>query len=216
MRAYQYYLFDLDGTITDSGLGIINSVVYALKKLGIEVSDRKKLECFIGPPLEESFSKYFGFSEKEAIHAVSLYREYYKEKGILENQVYPGIEVLLKELNEKGKTVALATSKPEIFAKKILEYFHLSEYFGFIGGSNLDGTRTKKSEVIEYVLSNLGNPPREQVIMVGDREHDIYGAKQTGISSLGVLFGYGNRSELEEAGADHIAESVEQIQMLCK
>lgn len=208
---YDVILFDLDGTLTDSGPGITNSVAYALKKYGIEVADRTELYKFIGPPLRESFEKYYGFSAEEAGKAVTYYREYYTDKGMLENAVYDGIEELLKEIRKSGKMAVVATSKPELFAKKILEHFGLAKYFQYIVGANMDETRTKKDEVISYILQNCDIPEHAKILMVGDREHDILGAKKTGIDSLGVLFGFGDYEELEKAGATHIAETVKDI-----
>lgn len=208
---YKYVLFDLDGTITDSGVGIINSIVYALKKYGIEVEDKSQLNKFVGPPLSDSFEKYYGFSKEKAIEAVDYYREYYRDKGLFENLIYDGFEDLVKALKGNNKELVVATSKPEIFAKQILEHFNLSKYFTYIAGSTLDGTRVKKGDVIRYALENCEIKDLSQVIMVGDREHDVIGAKQVGIKSIGVLYGYGDREELEEAGADFIAENVMDI-----
>ena len=200
--------------MTDPGDGITNSVAHALKKYGIEVTDRTELYKFIGPPLHESFEKFYGFSREEAMKAVEYYREYYKVKGIYENSVYEGIETLLKKLKESEKKIVLATSKPEIFAKEILRHFAIDKYFDFIAGSNLDGTRTVKAEVIEYALSNCSVTDKNTVVMIGDREHDIIGAKKNGIDSIGVLFGYGSREELENAVATYIAETVNDIEKL--
>lgn len=208
---YDVILFDLDGTLTDSGLGITNSVAYSLKKYGIEVADRTELYKFIGPPLKESFEKYYDFSAEESRKAVEYYREYYTDKGMFENKVYEGIEELLKEIRKAGKMAIVATSKPEIFARKILEHFKLAEYFNYIVGANMDETRTKKDEVILYVLKSCDIPDESKVLMIGDREHDILGAKRNGLDSLGVLFGFGNREELKKAGADYIAETVKDI-----
>ena len=212
MNKYNYVLFDLDGTLTDPGTGITNSVMHALKKYGIEVEDRTSLYKFIGPPLIDSFEKYFGFSHEEAVKSVDYYREYYKDKGIYENEVYAGVEELLKKLNEKGKKIILATSKPELFAKQILRHFGIEKYFLFAAGSTMDETRTNKAEVIEYALSECGITEKTAVVMVGDREHDIIGANKNGIDSIGVLFGYGSREELESAGATYIAETVGDIE----
>lgn len=208
---YEYLLFDLDGTLTDPALGITNSVMYALKKYGIEVNDRRELYKCIGPPLTDSFENFYGFSKAEAVNAVEYYREYYREKGIFENVVYDGIETLLKMLKDNGRTLLLATSKPQVFAEQILEYFKIAEYFTFIAGSNLDGTRVKKGEVIKYALENCKNIDPTKAVMIGDREHDIIGAKEAGMDSIGVLFGYGGRDELEKAGADKIVESVAEL-----
>lgn len=212
MSKYDVILFDLDGTLTDPGLGITNSVMHALKKYGIEVEDRASLYKFIGPPLIDSFEQYFGFSHEEAVKSVDYYREYYRDKGIYENTVYDGIEDLLASLYEKGKKIILATSKPEPFAKEILRHFGLDKYFLFAAGSTMGETRTNKAEVIEYALSECGITDKTAVVMVGDREHDIIGANKNGIDSIGVLFGYGSREELETAGATYIAETVEDIE----
>lgn len=211
MSKYEVILFDLDGTLTDPGLGITNSVMHALEKYGIEVADRTELYKFIGPPLIDSFEKYYGFSHEEAVKSVDYYREYYRDKGIYENAVYDGIENLLKSLKEKRKKIILATSKPELFAKEILRHFNLEKYFFFAAGSTMSETRTNKAEVIEYALSECGIADKSKVVMVGDREHDVIGANKNGIDSIGVLFGYGSRDELEAAGATYIAETVEDI-----
>lgn len=208
---YEYILFDLDGTLTDSGIGITNSVMYALQKYGIEVSDRSQLYKFVGPPLLDSFEKFYGFSKEEAKTAVEYFREYYREKGIFENLVYDGFEDLLKILKDDSKILIVATSKSEVFAKQILEHFNIAKYFTYIAGSNLDGTRVKKGEVIKYALESCNIVDLSKAIMIGDREHDIIGAKEVGINSIGVLFGYGDRNELEKAGADFIVDTVEDI-----
>lgn len=208
---YDVILFDLDGTLTDSGPGITNSVAYSLKKYGIEVTDRTELYKFIGPPLKESFEKYYGFSAEDSRKAVEYYREYYTDKGIFENAVYEGIEELLREIRKSGKKAVVATSKPEIFAKRILEHFDLAKYFEHIVGANMDETRTKKDEVISCVLQSLAISDRSNVLMIGDRKHDILGAKKNGIASLGVLFGFGDYEELEKAGANYIVKNVKDI-----
>ncbi len=211
MKKYDIILFDLDGTLTDPGEGITNSVAHALLKYGITVEDRTELYKFIGPPLHESFEKYYGFSKEEALQAVEYYREYYRVKGIYENTVYDGVENLLERLKDNGKRIILATSKPEVFAKQILAHFNLTKYFLYEAGANLDGTRTNKADVIEYALESCRITDKDSVVMVGDREHDIIGANKNGIDSIGVLFGYGSRDELENAGATYIAETVEVI-----
>ncbi len=203
-------LFDLDGTLTDPGTGITNSVAYSLKKFGIEVDDRKELYKFIGPPLHDSFMKYYGFSEEEAETAIVYYREYFRDIGIFENEVYGGIENLLNEIKASGRKIILATSKPEEFAKRILVHFGLDKYFDFIAGATMDTSRSKKGDVIAYALRESGCSC-ENAVMVGDRLHDILGAKENGLASIGVLFGYGSKDELENAGADYIAETVEDI-----
>lgn len=211
MSKFRYVLFDLDGTLTDPAIGITNSIIHALKKYNISVNDRSELYRFIGPPLTESFIKYYDFSEEEAKKAVEYYREYFSVKGLFENIIYAGIDDLLNCLKNNGQVLIVATSKPQIFAEQILEHFNISKYFSFIAGSNLDGTRVKKDEVIRYALASCNITDFSKVVMVGDREHDIIGAKTVGIKSIGVLYGYGSKEELVNAGADYIVESVPEI-----
>lgn len=208
---YNTILFDLDGTLTDPGIGITNSVAYALNKFGISVDDKTELYKFIGPPLKDSFMKYYGFDQNKALLAVDYYREYFSEKGIFENKIYDGVQEVLSDIKNSGRKIALATSKPELFAKQILDYFNLTEYFDFVGGATMDSSRNTKGDVINYTLQNLKIKDLSTVVMVGDREHDIIGAKQAGIDSIGVLFGYGDRKELENAGAVYIAKTVKEI-----
>lgn len=208
---YQYVLFDLDGTLTDPGAGITNSVAYALNKYGIQAKDRTQLYKFIGPPLQDSFEMYYGFSKEDARKAVGYYREYYHDKGIYENKLYEGMARMLCRLYDSGKTLLVATSKPQEFAVRILEYFDIRKYFAYVAGSNMDGTRVKKDEVIAYALDAGGISDQSASVMAGDREYDILGAKTAGIDSIGVLFGYGSRKELETAGATYIAENVEDV-----
>lgn len=206
----KYILFDLDGTITDSQEGIKNSVEYALKHFNIEVKDRAELNKYIGPPLRQSFMEFAGLSETDSHMAMTKYREYYGPKGIFENKVYDGIPELLEKLKTEGKKIILATSKPWIYAEIILEHFDLKNYFDFVAGSELNGVRTKKADVIAYAAERYKIPVSDAV-MVGDREHDISGAKENNIKTIGVLYGFGSRQELESAGADYIAENVENI-----
>lgn len=207
----KYFLFDLDGTLTDPGVGITNSVAYALKSYGITVEDRTSLYSFIGPPLKESFERFYGFSPEQADEAVGKYREYFGEKGLMENKAYDGILPMLEELKGKGARLLVATSKPTCYAREILENFGMLSCFEFVAGSNLDGSRVKKDEVIAYALQEMGICCLEEAVMIGDREHDIIGAKKCGISSIGVLYGYGSREELEKHGADRIVESVGEL-----
>lgn len=213
---YQYILFDLDGTITESGPGIINSVYYALTKMGYEVTDKDDLKKFIGPPLTDSMQKYYGMNEEEALQAVVYYREYFSETGIFENSVYNGFIEALKALKEQGKILAIATSKPEEYAKRIADKFGFTDYFKGIYGATMDGSLVKKADVIHYALKSLGISEKEytQVLMVGDRNHDILGAKANGLDSMGVLYGYGDREELEAAGADYLAETPQDVAKL--
>ncbi len=210
----EYLLFDLDGTLTDSKEGITKSVQYALREFGIEEEDLDRLCCFIGPPLKDSFIKYYGFSDEEAKKAVNIYREYFSVRGLYENRVYEGAEKVLQSLLDSGKKLYVASSKPEYFVHKILKHFHMDSYFLFMGGSDMGGAREKKADVIRYVLEECGIHDREHVVMIGDREHDILGAKEVGIDSVGVLYGFGSRQELEEAGAGAIAETIFDLQLL--
>lgn len=209
---YTVVLFDLDGTLTDPGEGITNSVMYSLKKYGIEVTDRSTLYRFIGPPLHESFENYFSFSHEKAMEAVGYYREYYAEKGIFENGVYEGIRPMLDTLKEKGVLCLVATSKPEKYARQILEHYELADYFRYVAGAGMDGSRTDKAEVIAYALEHMPeNTDQYRILMVGDRLHDIVGAQKNRIDSVGVLFGYGSEQELKEAGADYLAKNTEEL-----
>ena len=211
---YDWILFDLDGTLTDPGIGITNAVAHALKRFGLPVPEREKLYPFIGPPLTDSFMKYYGLTPEEADQAVVYYREHFRDIGIFENEVYPGIPEMLEQLLAAGKKLALATSKPEAFAKRIMDLFDLAKYFTFIGGAEFTGPRTKKGAVIAYVLESCGITDKSRVLMVGDREHDVLGAKENGLACMGVLFGYGDLPELESAGAAYIAETVPEIAQL--
>lgn len=201
---YKYYLFDLDGTLTDPGIGITNSVMHALEKFNIHVSDRKELYPFIGPPLVDSFEKYFGFDEKQALQAVEYYREYFREDGIFENVVYEGIPEMLGELKSRGAIVALATSKPYEFSVRILDHFDLHQYFDIVGAATMDGRISRKADVISHLIDKLGETEKSSILMIGDRDQDIDGAKANGLQSAGVLWGYGSREELMDAGADYI------------
>lgn len=207
----KYILFDLDGTVTDPETGITLSVAYALKHFGIEVEDTGSLRKFIGPPLLDSFMDFYGFSEVKAAEAVDKYRERFSVTGIFENEPYEGMHRLLGSLRDAGYTLAIASSKPEIYTKQIIEHFELAPYFTEVCGSELDGRRTDKAEVITYALEKLGSPAAENVVMVGDRKHDIIGAKKNGLISIGVLYGFGDEAELTEAGADYIAATVDNV-----
>ncbi|NLJ40352.1 MAG: HAD family hydrolase [Clostridiales bacterium] len=207
MKKYDFIIFDLDGTIIDPSIGITNSILYSSKKLGVEPRSREDLLKFIGPPLIDSFKKFFGFSEERAKIAIKYYREYFKDKGVLECSLYDGIEDILKALKQKGKRLAVATTKPEIFAIEVLEHFNLDSYFEFVAGSNLDGTRVDKGELITYALESCGIRNLNEAIIIGDRKHDILGGKKVGIDSMGILYGFGDREEFEDAGATYIADS---------
>ena len=208
---YRYCLFDLDGTLTDPGVGITNSVMHALEKYGIHVSDRTELYPFIGPPLADSFKKYFNFTDEQALRAIDYYREYFREDGIFENTVYKGIPEMLETLRSRNVVIALSTSKPYEFSVRILEHFDLYQYFDYIGAATMDGSISRKADVIAHLLDEIGEVDRSAVLMVGDRENDIEGAAANGLDSAGVLWGYGSREELETAGADHLAQVPEDI-----
>lgn len=208
---YQTILFDLDGTITDPGLGITNSVMYALDKFGIKVEERTSLYKFIGPPLQESFAKYYHFSEEDVSRAVLYYREYYSDRGIYENVLYDGITELFDQIKGSGRRIILATSKPEGFTDVILKHFKISHYFDFVAGATMDGSRNNKADIIAYAIRAGQITDLKSAVMVGDREYDIIGAKAAGLDSIGVLYGYGSREELLSAGATYIAERVEDI-----
>lgn len=204
-------MFDLDGTLTDPMLGITRSVQYALKSYGIQETDLRALCPFIGPPLKDSFMKYYGFSEEKALEAIGRYREYFAGKGIFENQVYEGIPEMLGKLKDKGKRLLVATSKPEEFAVRILEHFHLEPYFDWVCGASMDEKRVRKGEIIAYALEKAGIEDAAMAVMVGDREHDVAGARENHMDCIGVLFGYGSREELLSAGAVKLAGSVEEL-----
>lgn len=208
--SYKNIFLDLDGTLTDSGEGIMNSVAYSLRKFGIEETNREKLRTFIGPPLFASYMREYGFDHEKAMLAVDYYREYFAPKGIYENRPYDGIPELLGALKKEGKMLYLATSKPEPYAEEIVKHFGLYEYLDGLFGSTMTEERTKKEEVVAYALEKTGIA-RTDVVMVGDRSHDIIGARANGIASIGVLFGYGSEEELLEAGADRIVKTVEEL-----
>ena len=212
---FDYLFFDLDGTLTDPALGITNSFKHALKSFGMEIPSSETLCSFIGPPLPDTFKNLLGFSDEMVSEGVKKYREYFAEKGLLENSVYPGIPELLKNLKQAGKKLVVATSKPEEFSIKIIEHFGLAPYFENVCGSLMNEGRSNKNEVIAYAIERNHISDKSKILMIGDRKHDILGAKKVGIKSCGVLFGYGSREELETAGADFIAENVSQLINIC-
>ncbi len=204
-----YVLFDFDGTVFDSAEGITKSVQYALGKMGIE-AELKDLMCFAGPPLDEMFSLRYGMSPEQAHRAVELYRERYTPIGWAECSPFPGMHELMGRLRKKGIKLAVATSKPRHFAQRILEKYGMQNDFDIICGSELDGTRGQKWEVIEYALSQFGIAPSE-AIMVGDRKYDVIGAKKCGVPCIGVRFGYAEPGELESEGAVYVAEDADDL-----
>lgn len=212
MKNKTHILFDLDGTLTDPAIGITRSVNHALEYFGIRTADLQGLCKFIGPPLLDSFMKYYGFDENRAAMAVEKYREYFREKGIYENELIEGIEELLAKLIGDGRKLIVATSKPKVFADIILEHFGLMKYFDLVCGSELDGTRVNKDEVIMYALEKAGISDLDKAVMIGDREHDVIGARKAGIDCIGVLFGYGSRRELQDAGATILVGTVKELE----
>ena len=211
----KYLLFDLDGTLTDPKVGITTCVQYALKDLGIEEEDLSKLEPFIGPPLKDSFMEFYGLSEEQAEVAIAKYRERFQDVGLFENEVYEGIPQMLHTLQSKGIFLAVASSKPTVFVERILEHFNMRKYFKVVVGSELDGTRVNKDEVVQEALKQLfGDQPikKEEIYMIGDRKFDVEGAKALGIESVGVAYGYGSMEELKEAKADFIVRTVEELE----
>lgn len=211
--AWKYIFFDLDGTLTDSREGIINCVKYALEAFGRQIPPENELLRFIGPPMLESFQSVVGMSNEEAVQATRKYRERYGVTGLFENVLYEGIDKVLAALKEQGYQLVLATSKPEEYSVRILEHFGIKEYFVEIVGSTLDSSRDKKADVIREAFSRLGLSEEEKArtIMVGDRKQDILGAKECGIASLGVYYGFAPEHELEDYGADYIIDNVEEL-----
>ena len=207
---YTDILFDMDGTLNESGPGIIASFKYAMNKLNMPLADDADLNFVIGPPLDFSFKK-LNVDKENIKTAISYYRDFFTKEGMYINSVYDGIEDVLKELIQRGYTLHIATSKPDILTKEILIHFDLLKYFNFIAACTMDEKRTTKDEVIAYALENLSHIDKSNILMIGDRYHDIEGAKINGIDSMGVLYGYGDRAELENAGADYIAQTPKDI-----
>jgi phosphoglycolate phosphatase len=207
---YQYILFDLDGTISDPKMGITKAVRFALKKYGID-AELDDLEGFIGPPLEDSFMEFYGFDFDKAWEAVVYYREYYRDIGLFENELFPDTLLLFDKLQEKGKKIILATAKPTVYAEQTLKHFHIEKYFKMIVGSYFDGRRTDKVEIIETIRKGLNIKNKKEMIMIGDRKYDIEGAKGAGIDSIGVLYGYGSKEEITNAQPTHIVYTMAEI-----
>lgn len=207
-----HVLFDLDGTLTDPGLGITNAIMYSLEKSGIKVGDRADYYPFIGPPLISSYMNYIGMTEAEAQKAIEYYREYYNAGGMFENRVYEGIPELLARLKKDGRKLVVATSKPDYFAAQILERFGILSFFDFVGAASMDGKRNTKTKVIEHVIEKCGITDPVRCIMVGDRKYDVEGAHHFLMPCVSVLFGYGTREELERAGSDYIARTPEDVE----
>ena len=209
--------FDLDGTLTDSMPGITRAVRYALRHFGIIEEDLNVLRPFVGPPLRDSFQEFYGFSDRDAKRAVAVFREYYTGRGWMENEPYEGIREMLEELKGAGKRLYVATSKPEDMAMRVLDHFGLTGCFEFVGAAISDSIRAKKDEVIVHVMESCDLlEKKDSILMVGDRKHDILGARKAGIQAMGVLYGYGSREELLTAGADWLCETPKDLPTLLK
>lgn len=208
----RYVLFDLDGTLADSMVGVTKAIQAALRSKGIEVADYRDLRALVGPPARGEYIRRYGMTAEQAEEAYHVQTAYYARTGLFESQPYPGMETLLIHLRQAGCTLAVATSKPRVFAERIMDYFGWTDYFEVVMGSELDGRRQKKAEVIEEVLHRLGDPPMEQVVMVGDREYDVIGARAFGMDCVGVLYGYGSRTELERVHAYRIVADIPALQ----
>ena len=210
-------LFDLDGTLTDSALGITTCVQHALTRMGYPTYPREQLFCFVGPPLVDMFQEFAGMSLEDSKKAVALYRARYKDIGIFENEVYPGIPEVLQYLKDHGKILGVASSKPEVFVERILDRFDLAQYFTYVTGSEMSGKRVNKPEVLKVALARAGYADRKDAcILVGDRKYDIEGAHEVGLRCVGVSYGYGGREEMEAYGADLICDTVEDLKCLVK
>ncbi|GLC87242.1 HAD family hydrolase [Lysinibacillus piscis] len=214
MNNKQVILFDLDGTLSDPKIGITKSVQYALAKLGIVENHLDQLEPFIGPPLQVSFQELYGLTEEQINRAIHYYRERFADVGMFENSLYAGIPALLEDLKAQGYQLAIATSKPTVFAEKIVHYFDIAHYFDIVAGSLLDGTRSAKGEVIAFAMDQFSHMTPSAFIMIGDRKHDLIGAHENGIECVGVTYGYGSLEELEKANATYIVHSVNEIKKL--
>ena len=214
LSSYRYLFFDLDGTLTESAPGIMNSARYALAQYGITDVPDSTLRKFIGPPLMDSFQELFGFSSKKAREAMKKYREYFAEKGLFENSVYEGIRETLTLLKSQGKHLFVATSKPEIYTNRILEKFDLTHFFEFVGGADVEETRSEKAKVIRYVVDEARLEEERQnglILMIGDRKHDIIGAHKNEIPCCACLWGYGSQEEFNENGADFVISAPQEL-----
>lgn len=216
MSKYKYIIFDLDGTLIDPKIGQINSVEYALKSFKINEIDKEKLCEFIGPPLKESFKKYYNFDDEQIERGIEKYREYFIAKGLNEAEIYEGILEMLQELNQNRQKIIIATSNPTPFAEKIVKTYGIEKYFYDICGSNMDGSRVLKEEIIAHVIEKNNINEIDKIVMVGDRIHDIIGAKKNNIDSIGVLYGYGTEEEINNAKPNYYAKTVNELKNLLK
>lgn len=209
---YRYILFDLDGTVTNPEEGITKSFAYALEHMGIPVEDRSELRKVIGPPLMQSFDEFYHFTKEQALTATAKYRERYGEIGWAENEVYEGVEEMLKTLSARGAKLILATSKPERYAVRIMEHFGLSKYFTMLcGADDYAKDRSTKEQVVRYAIEQNGITDTGDVVMVGDRKYDVIGAAAVGIKTIGVLYGFGDEEELSGAGAMHLVKTPQEL-----
>ena len=205
-------LFDLDGTLTDAAPGIVNGMRIVFDHFNVEQPDDATMRTHLGPPLAVTWREHYNFSDEQITEALAVYREYYHDVGMFENEVFDGIPELLQALNDDGITLATATSKPDFSATRIIEHFGLRDYFAFIGAANLEGTRDSKALVVGHTLEQLqASANTHRIMMVGDRHHDVHGAREHGIDTIGVLWGYGDVEELTTAGAVTIVDSPDEL-----
>ena len=213
MKHYTHLFLDLDGTLSDSAPGIVRSAQYALEAFGIHVDNLDDLLYFVGPPLEESFQEFYNLTPSQADEAVKVYRRRYEKIGVYENALYPGIPQFLDKARQAGKVLMVATSKPQRMADLVLSHFGIADRFAFVGGRE-DSSRRTKEEVIRYVMKENGLTRTEDIVMIGDRKHDVLGAKAVGLDSVGVLYGYGSRDEFQAAGATYIVDTLKELEEL--
>ena len=206
---YDLIMFDLDGTLVNSEEGVTKSVQYALNAFGIEENNQDNLRRFIGPPLVDAFMNFYDMTEEDALSSVKKYRERYSKIGVYENELFDGVINLLKTLKDSGKKLALATSKPHVFAREVLKSFNLTEFFDILVGAEFDGTRNDKADVIEEVLRQAGE--YKNPIMIGDRKHDVEGARKNGVDFIGVSFGFAPEGEFKEFGVDKVADNFKEL-----
>ena len=211
MKNYKYILFDLDGTLTDSSEGILNSILYALEKMGIEEKHPEELSCFIGPPLIDSMISRYGLDHSAAEKAVSLYREYFSVKGVYENRLYVGVEDLLRALRDQNKSICLATSKPDKYVDVILRHFSIDEHFDAISAASIEMNILNKTDVLRQLLNNNPAIDKTAAVMIGDRSYDIDGARDNGLPAIAVSWGFGSGAELTKASPMAIVDSMQEL-----
>lgn len=211
MKEYNYYLFDFDGTLCDTTEGIFKSIIYSLDCYGIKETEIEKLHFFVGPPLFESYKTIYNVSDEDANWLIAKYRERYREKAAEESAIYDGIENMLKELKARGKKIAVASSKPKAFVDEISKYHDIYKYYDFVSAEDFKNNHSSKKDLINACLDFFGNPPKDEVLMVGDRFYDIDGAKAVGVDSAGAIYGFGTVEELTNAGATHILNTPDDL-----